>query len=61
MAEITSITGGKRPPCLYCGKPEHPTPLACPRIAMIHIDPETATITGLTFVDDFFDDESPAA
>ena len=61
MAEVTSITGGKRSPCLYCGRAEHPTPLACPRILMVHIDPEHGSITGLTFVDDYFDDEPPEA
>ena len=43
--------------CLYCGGDAHKTPLACPRISMIHVDPDTATITGITFVDDFFDEE----
>ena len=56
MTEVTAIRGGKREPCLYCGKVPHPTPLACPRIAMLHIDPETATITGLSFWEDFFDE-----
>ena len=62
MAEITAIKGGKREPCLYCGRDPHPTPLCCPRISMIHIDPEAATIVGITFTDDFFDEEpDPAA
>ena len=63
-AEIRKIEGGKKEPCLYCGKGPHPTPLACPRIAVVEVDPETATITGISFWEDFFDEEpesDPAA
>jgi hypothetical protein len=49
MAEITSIRGGKREPCLYCGCDPHPTPLACPRIAVLHVDPETACVSAIEF------------
>jgi hypothetical protein len=59
MAEITSIRGGKKEPCLYCGCDPHPTPLACPRIVMVHIDPETACISALEFHDDWKPDERP--
>jgi len=58
MAEIRSIDGGKKEPCLYCGKAPHPTPLACPRIAVVEVDPETACIVGISFWEDFFR-ESP--
>ena len=63
MADITSIKGGRKEPCLYCGRAEHATLLACPRIAMVHIDPDTACITGISFWEDFFDEEetSPPA
>ena len=63
MAEIKAIQGGKRDPCIYCGKDAHPTPLACPRIAVIEVDPDTATITGISFWEDFFDEapEKPPA
>ena len=57
MGDLKSITGGKREPCLYCGKAPHPSPLACPRIARLEIDPESATITGLMFWEDFFGEE----
>jgi hypothetical protein len=57
MVEVTAIKGGKREPCIYCGGEPHPTQLACPRIAMIHVDSETATITGISFWEDFFDEQ----
>lgn len=45
------------PKCIYCGADPHPVPLACPRIAMIHVDPDQATVTGISFWEDFFDEE----
>jgi hypothetical protein len=62
-----SVVRGKKQAedaCLYCGGKPHKTILCCPRIAMVHIDPETACITGITFFGDFFDEEpeiDPAA
>jgi hypothetical protein len=63
MGEVTAIKGGKKDPCIYCGGEPHPVPLACPRIAMIHVDPEMATVTGISFWEDFFEEspESPPA
>ena len=48
--------------CLYCGGDPHPTPLACPRIAHLAIN-EEGYVEGITFRDDFFDEEEtdPAA
>ena len=57
MGEVTAIKGGKKDPCIYCGGEAHTVPLACPRIAMIHVDPDTATITGISFWEDFFHEE----
>lgn len=57
MAELKSITGGKKDPCIYCGKPAHPTPLSCPRISAIHVCPENAVVIGIEFWGDHFDDE----
>lgn len=60
MAEIRSISGGKKTPCVYCGGDPHPVPLACPRIAEIHIDTETGCVNGLTFWGDYFNEgETP--
>jgi hypothetical protein len=41
----------RKEPCIYCGKDPHVTPLACPRVAAVEIDPEF----GITRVE-FFDD-----
>ena len=57
MGDLRAIDGGRKPACIYCGGEAHPVPLACPRISMIHVDPDTATITGISFVEDFFDGE----
>jgi hypothetical protein len=47
--------------CLYCGGAPHPTQLACPRIAHLVIN-EDGYVEGITFRDDFFDEEeSPPA
>lgn len=48
--------------CLYCGDKPHKTPLACPRIKELMVS-EEGYICGITFVDDFFDEEDapPAA
>ena len=59
MAEITSIKGGKREPCLYCGGEPHRTPLACPRIAVVHVDPDTATVSAIEFHCGWKPDERP--
>jgi hypothetical protein len=56
MAELRSIEGGKRAVCIYCGSEPHSTPLACPRIAHLTISPE-GYCEGITFVEDFFDEE----
>ena len=42
--------------CLYCGGEPHKTPLACPRIAHLIIN-EEGYVEGITFKDDFFDEE----
>lgn len=56
VTDLEVIRGEKKQPCLYCGEGPHTTPLACPRIAHVQIDPEEGTITGISFWDDFFDE-----
>lgn len=48
--------------CLYCGGDPHKTQLACPRIAHLSIN-EDGYVEGITFRDDFFEEEDadPAA
>ena len=48
--------------CLYCGDKPHKTPLACTRIKELMVS-EEGYICGITFVDDYFDEEEsdPAA
>ncbi len=48
VRDFKKIAGGKKDPCLYCGAPEHPAPLACPRILVIWLT-EDATIEGIEF------------
>lgn len=61
-----SVVRGKKQEeaaCLYCGAKPHKTPLACPRIAHVSVN-EEGYIDGLTFREDFFDEEpegDPAA
>lgn len=43
--------GGKKEPCLYCGKDPHPAQLACPRIQAIYISPE-GYVEGIEFRDE---------
>ena len=50
----------RKPVCLYCGGEPHATQLACPRIAHLSISSE-GYVEGITFVDDFFDDEPELA
>ena len=53
------IQGGRKEPCLYCGKAPHPTALACPRILAIDIDPELGVVVAITFRD--MPEDPPAA
>ena len=43
------IQGAKKEPCVYCGEDAHKVPLACPRIAFIHVDTETGCVDGIEF------------
>jgi len=55
-----SVVRGKKQAedvCLYCGDKPHKTPLACPRIKELMVS-EEGYICGITFVDDFFDEET---
>ena len=58
MVEIHSISGGKKPQCIYCGGDAHPVPLACPRILHLSISGE-GYVEGITFKDDYFDADPP--
>jgi hypothetical protein len=63
MSEPTdlSVVRGKKAEqevCLYCGAKPHRTPLACPRIKELMVS-EEGYICGITFVDDFFNEETP--
>ena len=63
MAEPIDFKAAKdarKPMCLYCGGDPHPTPLACPRIAHLTISGE-GYVEGITFWDDFFEDDPPDA
>lgn len=58
-----SVVRGKREAeaiCIYCGGKPHKTQLACPRIAHISVN-EEGYCDGITFRDDFFDDDPPEA
>lgn len=35
--DLEVIRGEKQEPCMYCGKPEHAVPLACPRISHVTV------------------------
>jgi hypothetical protein len=45
--------------CVYCGEAPHKVPLACPRIMMLHIDTETGCVSGITFWEEFYEEEEP--
>lgn len=56
VREFKAVEGGKKDPCLYCGKPEHPVPLACPRISAIWID--DGNVSCIEFHDDWTPDDA---
>ena len=58
--DLTVVRGKKQAEevCLYCGGKPHKTQLACPRIAHISVS-EEGYIEGITFRDDYFDEEEP--
>lgn len=59
VVDMEVVRGDKKEKCLYCGQDEHPTPLACKRIA--HISIEDGEISGISFWEDFWDDEPELA
>lgn len=50
QVDLTVIRNKKKEEarCLYCGEPPHKTILACPRIALVHIDDE-GDLVGIEF------------
>ena len=59
VVDMEVVRGDKKEKCLYCGKDAHEVFLACPRIA--HLTIEEGEITGLSFWEDFFDEEPDLA
>ncbi len=55
VVDMEVVRGERKEKCLYCGQDEHPQPLCCPRIARVEI--EDGNVSGITFWEDFFDDE----
>ena len=49
------VRGNRKEPCLYCGKEEHPSPLACPRISCIFLSAD-GHIECIEFRDDWTPD-----
>ena len=51
----------QRDQCLYCGNDGHKTPLACPRISGIEVDPDTGCLCGVNFWPEVEIDPKPPA
>lgn len=58
--DLKAYKGSKKELCMYCGSDAHATPLACPRILGVDIDPEYGCVVGLTF-NDYRPPDPPAA
>ena len=59
VVDMEVVRGEKKEKCLYCGKDEHTTPLACPRIA--HVSIEDGQISGISFWEDFLPEDPDMA
>ena len=61
VTDLSVVRSERKEVCLYCGKDIHASPLSCPRISHIDVDPEIGAVCGISFWGDFFDEEPPSA
>ena len=50
--DLSVVRGSKRKQCPFCGAPEHPVPLACPRIQGLHYT-DDGGVAGIEFRDGY--------